>query len=215
MDFTGFPVEVFDFYRDLEYNNTREWWGENRHVYDDLVRPTLDSFISSLPAEWLPLHVYRPHRQVRFSKDKTPYKTAIGAAGGMEGGGVHYVQLSSAGVHTAIGYYAMSWDQLARYRDAVLDEVSGPALRVVVRALLDRGVEVHRFDPLVTAPKGYDRDHERVWYLQARGLTVSDGWPAQHGWTRSRRILSEVLLTWALAMPLIDWLDEHVGPPEL
>ena len=75
------------------------------------------------------MRIFRPYRDTRFSKDKTPYKTNIAAAGEAEGGTTHYVSLSSEGLFAGSGYYHMANDQLARFREAVDDDTTGAELR--------------------------------------------------------------------------------------
>ena len=79
-----------------------------------------------------PLRIFRPYRDVRFSKDKTPYKENIGAAGEREGGAVYYVAFSAEGLFAATGYYHMASDQLERFRAAVADDATGPEVVALV-----------------------------------------------------------------------------------
>ncbi|MGN6693146.1 MAG: DUF2461 family protein, partial [Aquihabitans sp.] len=70
--FRGWSETAFDFYRQLEAENTREWWLEHKATYDAAVRAPFDLLSEQVADEFGPLHVFRPNRDTRFSKDKTP-----------------------------------------------------------------------------------------------------------------------------------------------
>ena len=79
MTFTGFPKEALDFYDDLELDNTKSYWTAHRDVYETCVKAPMIELTGALEEEFGPAKVYRPYRDVRFSKDKTPYKDHQGA----------------------------------------------------------------------------------------------------------------------------------------
>jgi uncharacterized protein (TIGR02453 family) len=149
---------------------------------------------------------------VRFSKDKTPYKTHIGAVTEGEGGEFYYLQVSAEGLFLASGYYQMAKDQLDRFRLAVDDEVSGEEL-VARIAGLRRRYEFHGKE-LSTAPRGYPRDHPRLWLLQHKGLTAQRtvGTPK---WLSSRQAMGRIAEIWRGAAPMNEWLNRYVGPSTL
>src|SRR5688572_28187099 len=99
MAFRGWPAEAFEFYEGLEADNTKTYWTANKDVYETKVRAPMEVLLEQLKDEFGAGKVYRPYRDVRFSADKTPYKTAIGASN--ERG---YVQLSAHGLAAATGY---------------------------------------------------------------------------------------------------------------
>ena len=78
-EFTGFPVEALDFYDDLEMDNTKSFWATHRSVYDTAVLGPMTSLMRGLEPTFGPAKVFRPYRDVRFAKDKTPYKDHQGA----------------------------------------------------------------------------------------------------------------------------------------
>jgi uncharacterized protein (DUF2461 family) len=73
--FTGFPLAALDFYDDLEMDNTKAFWTAHKDVYETAVRAPMAALVAALEPEFGPAKVYRPYRDVRFAKDKTPYKT--------------------------------------------------------------------------------------------------------------------------------------------
>ncbi|MFL6001655.1 MAG: DUF2461 family protein, partial [Nocardioides sp.] len=96
--FTGFPDAALDFYDDLEVDNTKSFWEKHKQVYTESVRQPMTALCEALAPEFGDAKVFRPYRDVRFAKDKTPYKTHCG--GVIEpgrGAGAYYVELSPAG----------------------------------------------------------------------------------------------------------------------
>ncbi len=210
--FTGFPPEAVEFYRRLERDNSKAFWTANKDVYDRAVKAPLVALTAEATAEFGPFHLFRPHRDVRFSTDKSPYKTHQGAVTEGEGGEAYYLHLGPDGLFVATGYHDMARDQLARFRDAVADERTGPELARRVAAL---ELEGYAFggEALKTAPRGYPRDHPLVRFLRFKGITAqrSLGAPA---WLSTRRALTRVTDAWRGARPLNEWLGTHVGPSE-
>ena len=98
MTFGGFPQQAFDFYAQLELDNSRSFWLANKQVYDTAVKQPFAELSDAVEARFGAMRLFRPHRDVRFSKDKSPYKTAAGAAGESEGGSAYYVQVSGEGL---------------------------------------------------------------------------------------------------------------------
>ena len=203
--FKGWPAEAFEFYEGLEADNTKTYWLANKDVYETKVRGPMEALLEELSAEFGPGKVYRPYRDVRFSADKTPYKTAIGASN-QRG----YVQLSSAGLAAATGYWHMARDQLARYRPAVDDPKTGPELEKITAALRKQKYTVGGAG-LKTAPRGYAKDHPRIELLRFTDMTVWQEWPPA-AWMGTAKAADRITKVWRDAAPLTDWLDEHVGP---
>ena len=125
MSFSGWPEEALDFYDGLTADNSKTYWTTHKQIYDAAVLRPMTELVEELAPEFGEAKIFRPYRDVRFSKDKTPYKTHIGA---MVGRG--YVQFSAQGLAAGDGMYGMAPDQLDRYREAVAgDRTGGPATR--------------------------------------------------------------------------------------
>jgi uncharacterized protein (TIGR02453 family) len=213
MAFTGFPDAAFDFYERLAADNTRTFWQANKAVYSEAVRAPLDALLDEL-AEYGPFHVFRPYKDVRFSKDKIPYKDHQGAYGESEGGAGHYVQVSARGLMVGTGYYAMATDQLARFRAAVDAPAQGAELTAIVAALVKKGYTAGAIGELKTAPRGYPKDHPRIELLRRKGLMVTRSW--EHAaWMGTRAVVKRVRDTFTAADAMNAWLDTHVGPSTL
>ena len=207
MAFTGWPVEAVEFFEGLEADNTRTYWQSNKAVYDRCVRAPLDALLADLAPEFGEGKVFRPYRDVRFSKDKSPYKTNIAAT--LAGGG--YVSLSAEGLGAGAGTYHMAADQLERYRRAVDDDRTGAELVDLVGALRERGIEVTSHDQLKTAPRGYPKDHPRIDLLRHKGLVAWRSWPVA-AWLGTAKAETRVVELLRDARPLCAWLDANVGP---
>jgi uncharacterized protein (TIGR02453 family) len=203
--FKGWPVEAIEFFEGLEADNSKTYWTANKSVYEDAVRAPMEALLQQLTAEFGPGKVYRPYRDVRFSADKTPYKTAIAASN--ERG---YVQLSSQGLAAATGYWHMARDQLVRYRAAVDDKRKGAALEAITVALRKARYTVGGAG-VRTAPRGYKADHPRIELLRFTDMTVWREWPPA-AWLGTAKAADRIVKVWRDAAPLTDWLDEYVGP---
>ena len=136
----------------MELDNTRTFWLANKAVYEDAVRAPFDALSDRIESAHGRLRVFRPYRDVRFSKDKTPYKTAAGAVTEGDDGSIYYVQVSAEGLFVGSGYYHMASDQLERWRAAVDDPRSGSAVVRVVDALRKRRFDIGSMDALEDRP---------------------------------------------------------------
>jgi uncharacterized protein (TIGR02453 family) len=166
----------------------------------------MEALLAELTDEFGPCKLFRPYRDVRFSKDKSPYKTSIAATVGPAG----YVSLSAAGLGAGSGMYHMEPEQLARYRAAVDDDRSGGALAALAESFRSAGNDLIAHGVLKTAPKGYPRDHPRIDLLRSKGLTVWRQWdPAP--WLATPAAKERVADVLRAARPLNEWLQEHVG----
>src|SRR5262247_2221276 len=120
MAFRGWPMEALDFFEGLEADNSKTYWTEHKATYDEKVYAPMAALVADLEPEFGSGKIFRPYRDVRFSADKTPYKTNIGA---IIGDG--YVQLTAAGLSAGNGMHMMAPDQLTRYRAAVAADSTG------------------------------------------------------------------------------------------
>jgi uncharacterized protein (TIGR02453 family) len=208
--FRGWSAVVFDFYEQLEADNTRAFWTEHRATYDQEVRPSFDALGEAIAQEFGPLKVFRPNRDVRFSKDKSPYKTRCYGVTEGEGAESFYVEISARGLVVGSGYWMMAKDQLTRYREAVDDGSTGPELARLVQAIRTSGMRVED-QGLKTAPRGYSRDHPRVELLRAKSLAALRSWePAP--WMSTKGALARITDAWRAAAPMNAWLATNVGP---
>lgn len=216
--FSGFPREALGFYTALEADNSRTFWKANKPTYGATVRAPMEALLAEVDAEFGPFHIFRPYVDVRFSKNKAPYKTHIGAFSESEGGAGFYVQLSASGLLVASGYYAMAPDQLDRFRRAVDDDARGSELAGLVAAASKRGASagfsIGAISELKTAPRGYPKDHPRIELIRRKGLMGARSWePA--AWLHTAKALDRIVAGWRDFAPVNEWLDTHVGPSTL
>jgi uncharacterized protein (TIGR02453 family) len=214
MAFQGFPAEAITFYEALEADNSKSYWTANKDVYERAVKEPMEALCAELDADFGPLRMFRPYRDVRFSKDKAPYKTAAAAASETEGGAVYYVQLSSNGLFVGSGCYHMATDQLARFRAAVDNERLGAEVEQIAADLEKAGFDMAAHDQLKTAPRGYAKDHPRIALLKRKGLIAGRGWPVTK-WLHTTEAKKRVATAWSACGPLNAWLAAHVGPSEM
>ncbi|WP_182524908.1 DUF2461 domain-containing protein [Nocardioides dongkuii] len=207
--FTGFPAAALDFYDDLEVDNTRTFWEKHKSVYAEAVKAPMTALCEALAPEFGPAKIFRPYRDVRFAKDKTPYKTHQGAFVQVGDATGWYVQVSPRGISTDAGFYRAEAPVLARIRAAIDDDRTGPGLEALLRDLEGRGFVIGG-DRLKTTPRGYDRDHPRIELLRHRSLTAHHDLgfgPVVH----TPELLDLVREDWRVLRPLVEWVARHTG----
>lgn len=223
--FTGFDRNAMSFWHELAMEMNRDWYLENKVRYQTLwVEPTttlLTAVQAKLAAVYQPLKLSEPkilrlHRDVRFAKDKTPYKTHIGGVISVgdhkigEGGYVAlYFHVGLDQDMVGVGAYTFGPAELVRWRKAVAGK-AGVELVTIVTKLRKAGFVVGGRDDYKKVPKGFAPDHPRAELLKQRGMTAM--FPEM-----PRGLLHDAKLTdWLVkhgkaAAPLVLWLHRHVG----
>ena len=210
--FSGFPPSALAFYAGLEADNSREHWLAHRPTYEQDVREPMLALLDALEDEFGEAKLFRPNRDVRFSADKSPYKTHQGALVGVGTSLGYYVQISADGLRAGGGFRTTSPTQTARFRAAVDAPATGIELERMVTALRDRTFEMVG-DAVKTAPRGYAVDHPRIEMLRHKELMVLRDFGAPP-WLHTRRALTEVRDTWRAVRPLAEWLEANVDASE-
>jgi uncharacterized protein (TIGR02453 family) len=205
--FRGWPAEAIEFFEGLEADNSKAYWQDHKADYEKLVRGPMEKLLAELAPKYGEGKIFRPYRDVRFSADKTPYKTNIAAT--VANGG--YISLSKEGLGVGSGYYMPAPDQLERFRAAVADDKTGPQLVKLVDAARKGGLEVAGHEALKTAPKGYPKDHPRIELLRQKGLITWKQWPVA-AWLGTAQVKKRITDVFEAAKPLNRWLDKHIGP---
>jgi uncharacterized protein (TIGR02453 family) len=212
-DFEGFPVAALDFYDDLELDNTKSFWAAHRQVYEDAVRAPMTALMGALAEEFGPGKVFRPHRDVRFANDKTPYKDHQGGFVPAGPGAGWYVEIGAPGVRVGAGVYHAESARLAAIRGAIDHDLTGPALERILVALERKGWS-REGERLRTTPRGYPADHPRLELLRHKSLYVGRGYGFDEV-IHSPRLLDQVRTDWRAARPLVEWVSDataRVGP---
>ncbi len=221
--FEGFADTALSFFHALDDHQDREWFqahkGEFERGWSEPMGALLDEVRAAIatPYKGVALRdpkVFRLQRDVRFSLDKTPYKTNVSGVLSVKGrGGPHetpaavYLQL---GVETlgGAGLYAMMGDTLDRFRAAVMDPRKGAAIAKITEALVERGYRLDAMETLKTAPRGVDKDHPRIELLKRKGLVAM--FPA----VPVDQLTSREFVTWVTeraveCAPLVRWLAQN------
>ncbi len=205
--FAGFPPDALTFYAGLEADNAKPYWEAHRHTYERSVREPMEQLLDQVRDEFGDAKVFRPYRDVRFAKDKRPYKEVCAALLRPDEASLRgfYVELSSRGLTVGGGVWHLETDQLARIRRAIDDDARGAALQEIASRLEEEGMPLHPPE-LKTAPRGYAKDHPRIGLLRHRrfaALTHLGTGP----WLHTAEARERVADRWRLTHPLQDWLE--------
>ena len=207
MGFRGWPEEALDFYEGLEADNSKAYWTQHRSVYEDAVKAPMDALLAELAKEFGEGKIFRPYRDVRFSKDKSPYKTQIAAT--LAKGG--YISLGAQGLGVGSGMYMMAPDQLDRFRKAVDANATGRRIATIVTELRTKGIDVSAHDELKRVPRGFESEHPRADLLRLKGLIAWRSWPVA-AWLGTAKAKDRIVEFFHTAKPMNRWLDANVGP---
>ena len=219
------------FFRLLAKNQSRDWFNAKKLEYEQgFARPMLGLLTEvakridrSYPdCELAEPKVFRIHRDVRFSKDKSPYKTHVAGIVAVRRGGAKVTETPAA-LYLQVGYdanakkdsqfvggglYIMDVEQLAKYRAAALDAAKGAELGRIVRALQKAGASLVAGDRLKKPPRGVEPEHPRAELLMLKGLVASfDDFPVRA--LQSREIVDYLVDRSKRTAPLVRWLAWH------
>jgi uncharacterized protein (TIGR02453 family) len=203
--FDGFGSGAVGWFEGLERDNSKAYFERTRATFLADVREPFEDLLDELTLEFPgEPKVFRQHRDIRFSADKSPYKTRTYGIVYDGSGRAWYASLSASGLYAASGYWQMSNDQLERYRAAVSGELAG-----LLADAAAAGLELAE-PALKTVPRGFPRDHPHAALLRYKsviaGRALAPG-PA----LETRDALAFVAGTWRAVAPLNAWLATHVG----
>ena len=204
MAFSGIPHAAAEFYAALEGDNSTAFWQAHKEQWERDVRGPMVALMAGLEEEFGRAKVFRPHRDVRFSADKSPYKTHQGAYVGVTARTGWYAEVSADGFRLGAGSYHLEPQALAAYRAGV-DGPAGAELERLVTVLRDGGWEVGG-ERLRTAPRGWSRDHPRIELLRHRSLTAMR-WIEDGDIVTTPALLEHVRVHWRAVRPLVEWLE--------
>jgi uncharacterized protein (TIGR02453 family) len=211
--FEGFAPEVHKWFKGLEADNSKEYFAANRGFFEESVRGQMEALLTELSAKFGgEVRMFRQNRDIRFSPDKSPYKTnTYGVLRGPDvpGEGL-YASISARGLVAGSGYHVMARDQLDRFRDAIAEQGQGAELGRLVAKAQRSGLDIWG-ESLRTTPRGYPRDHEQIALLRRTSLSLGATLEFGRGISRTDG-LRFVARTWRAATPVTHWLGQHVGP---
>jgi len=221
--FTGFPKQGVKFLKDLKKHNDREWFKEHKGDFEELLLNPAMAFVEEMGERLRELSpgvnaipkvdksIFRIHRDTRFSKDKSPYKTHIGilfwdgVKKKMECPG-YYFHFDTEKLNCYGGLYEFSKPALAAYREAVVDDKLGAQLKKIVGRLEKQKLGI-RGQHYKKVPRGMDPEHPNAELLKHSGLWAAFGEkhpPEMH----SPELVDWCIEPWKKMLPLHDWLKE-------
>ena len=222
--FNGFPPQAVTFFQELQRNNNKTWFEAHKSDYQKYVMEPAQDFIEQMGARLEQLSpgihaeprvnrsIFRIYRDIRFSKDKTPYKTHLGiwmwqGEGAKFESSGYYFHLEPPTIMHAVGLLTFSKTLLKAYRDAVVDPVAGPALVDAVQEVSVKGGYKLGGEHYKRVPRGYDPDHPNAELLRYNGLTAGSEVPIPE------EFYSEALLDYSYKKyvdmyPIQHWLYE-------
>jgi uncharacterized protein (TIGR02453 family) len=203
--FRGWTEDFQPFFIGLELDNSKSYFEAKRKVYLELVKGPMEALLADLEPEFGKGKIARPNRDIRFSNDKSPYKTRIYAT--LERGG--YVSLDAKGLSSAAGHYELDKEQLDAYREAVVADRTGSRLLAIVHKLEAGGYEVGG-EELKRTPAGLAADHPRARLLRHKRLYVWKNFGLQP-WLGTPQAKDRVAEVWRDARPLTEWMGRAVG----
>ncbi len=203
-NFAGFGPEVIEFYRGLAADNSREYFQHHKAIYDDQIRTPMLALLNELEDEFGPGKAYRPNRDVRFSTDKSPYKTHQGGYVGTGPACGWYTEISGDGVMIGGGFYHAESERLVRLRKKMAGK-PGAQLEQIL-AELQSNEWIIEGERLKTAPRGYAKDHPRIELLRYKSITPMI--MADDEVVHRRELLDQVRDKWRELRPLVEWLTE-------
>ena len=205
--FKGWPEDCQRFFIGLELDNSKKYFEANRRTYEDSVKGPMVALLASLEPDFGPGKVFRANRDIRFSHDKSPYKTNIAADVGMGGQG-GYLSLDARGFTVATGRYMMSPEEIVTFRKKAAEDASGGKLAAIVAKLEKSGYEIGG-EELKRVPPPWPQDHPRGDLLRRKSLYVWKNYGLQP-WLGSASARRYVVKMWTDAQPLNDWFRKNL-----
>ena len=215
--FAGFSKDAPGFFHELSVEMNRDWFLTNKERYEATWVAPMTALLDEVRAKLCKAYggklgapkIMRIHRDVRFSKNKQPYKTHIGASiATAKGHTALYLHLGVTEEFVGCGAYFFEPKQLVKWRKTIAGKGGEPLAKLVAK-LRKTGYEIGGHDDYVRVPKSYAADHPRAELLKQKGLTGA--FPAMPKGLLHKAGLVDWIATHGKAMaPLVTWLDEHV-----
>lgn len=219
--FTGFADRDGRFFKTLAKNQSRDWFAAHRDEYEIGWLAPMKALLAAVREKLVPRYaheeiappkVFRIHRDVRFSKDKSPYKTHVGGYLGIAGSGAGpsgaaalYFHVGAGELFVCAGQYMMDGEQLKRFRAAVDDAKRGGELGKILAGLERAGCSVDSYEQTQRVPRGFDPEHPRADLLRRKGLIVMLPTP-ERALLTSPKLVDHVVTHARKAVPFVEWL---------
>ena len=198
--------EATAFFADLETDNSKDFWHANKDRYDAAVRTPFAAVVDALATDWGPFKTFRMNRDVRFSADKSPYKTMHGAVS--RTCPYRYLHIDKEGILLVAGAYIFTKEQLSASRARLSNESAAEEFLGVVADLEDAKItlEPGGAAPLKTAPRGTDPDHPMIKYLRWKGMMATSR-ISLGSTVVARSLAQDVAAFWCSTLALTEWLE--------
>lgn len=226
--FTGLPGDYFKFFKELRENNNREWFNDNKQRFRESVQEPLAEFVEAMAPKLKKISrhfvadprfnggsVFRIYKDVRFSRDKSPYKThggvqfrhALGKDAHAPG---FYVHPAPDEVFYGGGVWTPPSPQLLKVREAIRDKGAAWKKATTDAAFVKRFKGV-RGDSLTRPPRGFDAEHPQIEDIKRKSFfAMAEAKPAA---AKKAAFVDDVAATFANAKPLMKFLCDAVGAP--
>lgn len=213
--FSGFPAETLQFLTDLQTNNNREWFAANKAVYERAIKQPAADFAAAMCAQLATLtgnqhrsKIFRIYRDVRFSKDKTPYNSYLHLSftpdNGMSMPPGWFFGLDPDHFTLGAGIFAFDKAQLDTYRQAVSGE-QGEKLQKQLAKLEKHGIRMREKPELKRTPPGYSAEHPQAHLLRRKGLTVWQDFAPE---IVTGDVVAHCLRSFKTLQPITQWLEQ-------
>ena len=230
-EFGGFTPATQRFFRSLAKNNNKQWFEEHRSIYEQSLREPMKALIEALDARlgsFAPEIVgdpkrslFRINRDIRFSKDKSPYKTNAGcwlyhrdAGRGVgqdadAGGAGYYFHLDGKASFVAGGIWMPARPVLNKIRDRIADNPAALRKILAAKPFATRFGPPDRESQLTRIPRGFPADHPDGDLLRLQSFTVGRAVPLSM--LGSTRLVTRLADDFAVMLPLVRWLNDAIG----
>lgn len=202
--FTGFPPDGIEFFKQLAANNNRDWFLAHKDLYERACRTPMQALAAELESRFGKARISRINRDLRFFRDRAPFKTYIAA-----GLGGRYISLSADGLWVGAGLYRPDPAVLRRLRAAIDDDTTGRQLQAIVASLRRKRCEVASHETLSSAPRGYPLDHPRITLLQMKDIFAGRRF-ARAAWLSTAKARERIEGVMTDTSGLVAWLQQHV-----
>ncbi len=216
MPFEGFGPQALPFFKALAFHQTKEWFEDNRATYESCVRGPMGDFIEDAAARLakakIPIKgdrksLFRIQRDVRFAKNKDPYKTNAGLAmtrtGSKNDPGVLYFHLSPEECFFAAGFYRLEPPALTKLRDAAAR--APKAFKQVIGKLKKAGLALSDEDALKRTPRGFEAVDDPDILAAARQRHFICLRPVSEGEIREPALVGAFCAFASDSLPLLEW----------
>jgi len=229
--FTAFTPKAFTFLRGLRKHNRKEWFEAHRTEYEQELKQPLAALIEEMDVQLATIapeivgspkkSAFRIHRDVRFSKDKSPYKTHVACwffhrdigtrmqSEAVHGGAGFYLHISPGECFCGGGIWMPPRPALLKIREALVDDLEGWDAIVSDRRFRRRFGALDQEGMLTRVPRGYPADHPAAAWLRYQSFTA--GTPLTDEQVTSPRLPALLAGHYAAMTPFVRWLNLALG----